>query len=466
MSLPPARSGAPRSGALPSLPFRRATIAWACATAFAMLSACGGDGGAGGSRSETDGVPPITSAPAAWGTAQALSAPDREALAPSVAASADGSAVAAWRQSDADGITYNLWASRFTPAGGWEAPVLLEADPDPVGDPQVAMDAAGNAVVAWSQTVGGATAIWARHYAAGAGWAPTVRLEPLSGTTNAVSVAMNAAGETVVAWDLLTADFAVRAARFRPAVGWAGPVTLNPPGSASAAKAGIDASGHAVVAWRQRSAGAADSDLFGATAASGGAWSAGVPLDADPASEPSSIRLDVEPGGTALVAWKSTAATVPNRSVRTVRHRPASGWGAVTALAGTADALDPSIAVDTDGSAMAVWSAGGGIHAARSAADGTWSASQRIDALAGAAMAPLVVANGGGTITATWTTNGPWQATYRAASGWESPAALGPTTGPLGSSVAIGSDRAGRGVAAWSMQTAGGFSTLFVNRSR
>jgi hypothetical protein len=88
-----------------------------------------------------------------WGTPQLIEADSGNAFGPQVALDPAGNAVAVWAQSD--GTRVNIVANRFTPAGNWGTPQII--DNDTVSDatgPAVELDAAGNAIAAWSQSDG------------------------------------------------------------------------------------------------------------------------------------------------------------------------------------------------------------------------------------------------------------------------------------------------------------------------
>lgn len=90
-----------------------------------------------------------------WGGPLLLETLDGDAEFPDVAADAAGNAIATWRQFD--GEADSIYAALFTPNGGWQNPELLETvnDVSPLGDavgvPQIAMNAGGDAIVVWPQ---------------------------------------------------------------------------------------------------------------------------------------------------------------------------------------------------------------------------------------------------------------------------------------------------------------------------
>ncbi|MBM4364257.1 MAG: hypothetical protein FJ104_16380 [Deltaproteobacteria bacterium] len=123
-----------------------------------------------------------------------------------VALDAAGNAIATW---EAGGDTlrgnYSIRAARYEKGVGWGAPVILSAPDDEGGNalnPDLAMDAAGNAVVVWptGQYPQSAASIWANRYHAGIGWDCPHVIETDPQPTDRPRVAMNGTGRAVVAW--------------------------------------------------------------------------------------------------------------------------------------------------------------------------------------------------------------------------------------------------------------------------
>jgi hypothetical protein len=124
-------------------------------------------------------------------------------LTPQLALNADGHAVVVWSKNTA--TRENVLASSFSPTTGWlAAPVLLEnQDLQDAQDPQVGLDALGNATAVWRQTAGPSEVnIWEARYTPAGGWAAARQTETGSTTTNAyeptVRVAPN--GTAVIGW--------------------------------------------------------------------------------------------------------------------------------------------------------------------------------------------------------------------------------------------------------------------------
>jgi hypothetical protein len=136
----------------------------------------------------------------AWGTAGLVETDSGDAINPQVAGDAAGNAVAVWRQHD--GTRNNIRANRYEAGTGWGSAVLIETDDSGLAAyPQVVVDGAGNAVAVWSQWDGTRYKVWANRYEAGTGWGSAVLIETdNSGNAGYPQVAVDAAGNAVAVW--------------------------------------------------------------------------------------------------------------------------------------------------------------------------------------------------------------------------------------------------------------------------
>jgi hypothetical protein len=149
-----------------------------------------------------------------WSAPVKLQSSDRDVDTQQVVTDGRGGALALWTESHGSS-PYNAdaYASRYVPGTGWEAPVLVRTTNREQGSflTDAAMDAAGNAVVLWSQySSGGALdTLYACRYVAGQGWrAPELLATGVDGGGWTPSgdifvgprVALDPSGAGVVAW--------------------------------------------------------------------------------------------------------------------------------------------------------------------------------------------------------------------------------------------------------------------------
>lgn len=92
---------------------------------------------------------------------------------------------------------YVTWAARYA-GGGWGTPALLARDGS---SPRLAIDANGDVLAVGAKDAGTHTGIWASRFEAPAGWGPSLLIEG-DGGGNAMEpqVAIDAAGHALVVW--------------------------------------------------------------------------------------------------------------------------------------------------------------------------------------------------------------------------------------------------------------------------
>jgi hypothetical protein len=180
---------------------------------------------------------------------------------PSVAMDSNGDFVVVWTSYLQEGSDPNIYAQRYNAVGvrqGGEFRVNAQTT-GTHNTPSVAMDDAGNFVIAWTDFVqdGSGLGVYARRYnAAGAAQGTEFRVNTFTTSSQSLPcVAVDADGDSVIAWQSLGQDgsgYGVYAKRYN-SVGVpqgsefrANTFTPNPQTHASAA---IDADGDFVIAW-------------------------------------------------------------------------------------------------------------------------------------------------------------------------------------------------------------------------
>jgi hypothetical protein len=236
------------------------TLSGAGQVAFSAQVAIDADGDAVFTWTRFDGVSYRIQARArtAAGTlsaVQTLSGAGQDAQKSQVGVDADGDAVFTWER-----FSGTIWRiqARARAAGGTLSPVqVLSAGPNNAFDPQLGVDAAGDAVFTWWRVDGGATRVQARARDAGGVLAAT---QDLTGAITVGSVelplpqvAIDADGDAVFAWLEEDASNSVLVqARTRSAAGVLGsPAALSPAGEdVDSAEVAIDPDGGAAAIWR------------------------------------------------------------------------------------------------------------------------------------------------------------------------------------------------------------------------
>jgi PKD domain len=148
--------------------------------------------------------------------------------APSVAVDAAGNAIAVWKLESSNDIVQA--AVRAAGQENWAAPDDLSDAGQDAGEPDVAMDEAGEAVAAWTR-LDGTNTIQAAVRPAGGDWAGPDDLSDASQNAAEPDVAMDEAGEAVAVWARSNGTNDIVQGAVRPAGGdWAGPDDLSASG--------------------------------------------------------------------------------------------------------------------------------------------------------------------------------------------------------------------------------------------
>jgi hypothetical protein len=252
-------------------------------------------------------------------------------------------------------------------AGGWSAPTILGTSSTTNNfSPRVAMDPAGNGMVAWNRAMDINAGIWtvcAWPYRTGLGWGQIPASVPslqagVEGVQDAygATVAMSSAG-AVLGWAELYNGSSYRpfARIWNPSTGaWSAAASVDGTLNASSPEVGIDATGKVYAAWIQSTSGSWN-DLFVASySPSGGFVVPTQPMDTL-AGGIGNFALHVNPAGSAVVVWNQSTGTVT--SIFGNRCDATRGWGTPTLLEqdDTGFAYAPTVRLSSNGQAMATW---------------------------------------------------------------------------------------------------------------
>ncbi len=175
---------------------------------------------------------------------------------PQIAFDGSGNALSVWRQSESNdfGSRTHIQANRFDGAGlSWGAPVLIENDNTSSAlVPSLAMNSSGNAMAVWAflNSATGNT-LYASRFD-GVSWDTPLKISNLGNVFDQPQVAVDASGNAVAVW---IDNGAVLTSRF-DGVAWSSVETIsNASGNASRAQVGFDSSGNPVAIWEQNRAG-------------------------------------------------------------------------------------------------------------------------------------------------------------------------------------------------------------------
>jgi hypothetical protein len=174
-----------------------------------------------------------------------------ESFVPQAAMNAEGEATVVWMHYD--GSRYVV-ESAYLPAGGnWESPTLVSEPGEEAGDPQVALDAAGNTVVAWRGESGGKEYVRTAYRPVGGLWEAPTNASAAGEHVQSIQDAVDSDGNAIVAWAGEAGGYDIARAAFRPSGGqWEAPSDLSADGgNAFPSDVVFDTSGNAAIVWER-----------------------------------------------------------------------------------------------------------------------------------------------------------------------------------------------------------------------
>lgn len=376
-------------------------------------------------------APPV--ATAGWLPAVNISTEDEFGFEqfPQVAVGASGDAVAVWPQLENH---YVIQASTKNAGGTWGPAVDISPPALPGEDstaPQVAMNAAGEAVAIWAYR-GSQITIKGANRTPGGTWTAAAGLSVPGGDLGNLDVAIDPAGHATAIWTRFhtnTSDYVIEAADRSPAGQWGEPVQLSESGNnAWSPQLAVASSGHVVAVW-SRWTDEGDTIIQAAEKDPGEVWSKTVDLSPKEgrATRPAVAVSDER----TVVAWER------DRVVEAATKVVGEDWQKPFEISGT-DSGEPAVGMDSDGNALAIWDFepkvgfGDAEIASLSAGQNTWTKPNTLsERLVGEGAAPKVAVDPTGQAMAIWTAGGATGPVVEAVSGavggnWGSPVTVSP----------------------------------------
>ncbi len=180
-----------------------------------------------------------------WTPAQQISAPGESAALPHVAIDANGDAIIVWQRQGVSGGEMVQAAIKLQ-GEAWQSETDLTSEGEIASNPQVAVDAQGDAAVVWQGYAGDEYIVEGRSGSVDGEWTPAVQLSTQAGF--APSVAMTPGGGAVATW----AGPTVQAAEMLPGGAWQPPRDLSAPGGESSEpRLAINAAGQEIAVWER-----------------------------------------------------------------------------------------------------------------------------------------------------------------------------------------------------------------------
>jgi hypothetical protein len=290
--------------------------------------------------------------------------------------------VAVW--SGFDGSNYVIYAATKDPSGAWSVPSAVSMPGEDAFFPQVAIDAGGNAAAVWSRSNGTNFVIQAATKRLKKAWSVPVDLSSAGKAgqdATAPQIVLDQKGFANVVWHRNNGNLDIIEFSAQNSSGlWSSPTKLSGRGKEGLGdtqpQIAIDQSGNLMAVWCN----AANSVVQWVEKPVGGLWSLPVAIS-EVSNTVANAHIALDPLGNASTIWSRSDG---NNMVIQSASKPLSGqWSAPINLSVSGeDAIAPSLAVSTDGNAVAAWQRFDGkswiIQAAMKSSNGVWAAANNL----------------------------------------------------------------------------------------
>lgn len=318
------------------------------------------------------------------------------------------------------------------PLRSWGTAEIIEGDKGNAADPQIAIDATGNAVAVWWEIVNtGARNIWANNYTVGNGWGIHSLVENSLESSSIPDVAIDDFGNAYAVWKHFdgSAKYTIRSNIYSTSTGWGIVefVETNNSMDVFSPQITIDSTGSALIVWRQSDGlqtnvwtNRYDNRIDRVTRQPIG-WGSAQLIEASDGNV-FAPTIASDDNGNSIAIWNQ------NNNIWVNHYVAGSGWGVAGFISNNSgNTLFPQIAINNTGNAFAVWSQDDGttdnIWANQYTTENGWGAAELIEMEAGSAKYPHVSINAEGNAVATWQVYDQgrfniWANNYTTNSGW------------------------------------------------
>lgn len=283
---------------------------------------------------------------------------------PKIVMDRNGNAVAVWYQAGEDNRA-NIWANRFTPAAGWGTPELIENFFGTATDPQVKMDAQGNALVVWDQAddSNNIPGLGFNSFSPVTGWgkAGLINIEGMwvdDGTD--FQFAVDASGNALIVWkDEFVLSAGLWANYYTRESGWSAPMPVysGTEGMARPFKLAMNVNGQAMLVWNEFNV---RTRVKASYFRREEGWSEPIQVDKDDLEYTYDPIVAIDAEGNAIALWVQDGSRDPNGRAQNLwvnRYDYQTGWGVAELLETDANysADLAQITLDASGNALAAW---------------------------------------------------------------------------------------------------------------
>lgn len=434
----------------------------------------------------------------AFGTAALIETGTGAAAQPQIAVDPSGNAVAVWVQIDSTGTYMNIWANNYSVATHtWGTAAPIETGVGFSSNPQIAIDANGNALAVWQQDGNPSGSlrydIWASRYTAGTGWGTAAVIDTdNAGSAITPQIAIYANGNAIAVWAQYDGTYGnIMTSRYTSGTGWDSSATViaTGPGGRYNPQLAVASNGNAFAIWSTYIGSGINNIDTSLYTTSG--WGAPVAIGSNTIgyTDIHNAKVAFDGSGNALAVWSQS--DVSSRNIWANRYSASTGWSTAELIEWSGgDANFPQLAFDSNGNALAVWqqNSGSGINARiwsnRYTAGSGWGGFPAIiqtDISGGStanAEKPQITIDANGNALAVWvqpdgasdSTPDIWVNRYTSGSGWGTTANLGQTrinipgtAGRPAGQPQIAIDANGNAVVVW-YQSDGTSDSIWYNR--
>jgi hypothetical protein len=340
---------------------------------------------------------------AAWTPPIDLSAAGQNAINAQIAIDPEGNATAVWQRSN--GSNTIIQAATKPRLGSWASiPDDVSLPGEDATNPQITIDAKGNATAVWQRSNGSNTIIQASTKPFGGSWQTTPDDLSLTGedATNP-QIAVDRAGNATAVWSRLDgSNFIIQASTKLFGGSWqTTPDDLSQTGEDAAfPQIAVDRAGNATAVW-QRSNGS-NLIIQASTKPFGGSWQLTPDDLSQTGQDANTAQIAVDRAGNATAVWQRSNGS---NLIIQASTKPFGGSWQLTPddVSQTGqNAFFPQIAVDCAGNATAVWDTNLKIQASTKPFGSSWQPTPDDVAQGLNAQFPQIAVDSAGNATAVW----------------------------------------------------------------
>jgi hypothetical protein len=325
-----------------------------------------------------------------WGAPLTISNGAVEGTLPQVAIDSAGDGFAAWLSKS--GTEYSILASTRTGLGGtWAKPVTLETLGMSViedAQPRLSVDGRGDAIVVWEHVKGPESFVESSSRPSGASaWGASQVVAEEAEPLHNPEVGLDSAGNATAVWEAKGANLRIDAA-VKPAGGaWGAGVPLSESvGNANVPRLAVAGNGDAIAIWeRFGEEGGNMAEIIEASTRSGAgaafSHASKVTKIQPTRGEVAGQHVALDEQGDAVVTWSETNTTSQDLVEASVGKIATDAWGAPAVLSGLGNNREeePQVTVSPAGEAVVAWERNDGANfvveaASGLAATGVWQA--------------------------------------------------------------------------------------------